>query len=386
MAAASAGPSSEGADTTIFLRATFLDARSKKSCLCLRVASHSSTKAFWDSVVEPALANWGGVSPSTELTLLCRGRRVDISPSVSLADIGVSSLTTLDVMARLPSQGFSRLHQLMEHLLEMLAPVVPPGGTPPAADDTANSSREPIMHAIDAEVKRATARLTAEQHDQGLGLQCGCLACTQRPNSTLWLCGALLHSTDAAVVNLTYRVLSMLLHARTSCPAPLVYFGEEAGALTLGARSKDFGHVFEQVQEALTPEGVAIGSLLSQRLQYDAKTHPLLWQHPTKKQTLLELAARSSCPKLLTSLLPSLNLNRLAGSGARSAGMDAHATHAQTRPQFAARTPHFIFICRGGGPPFPHPPFFILRRPSVPFSHPLPLHPCPQIHSLYGRL
>ena len=235
-------------------------------------------------------------------------------------------------------------------------------------------------------MKRATARLTAEQHDQGLGLQCGCLACTQRPNSTLWLCGALLHSTDAAVVNLTYRVLSMLLHARTSCPAPLVYFGEEAGALTLGARSKDFGHVFEQVQEALTPEGVAIGSLLSQRLQYDAKTHPLLWQHPTKKQTLLELAARSSCPKLLTSLLPSLNLNRLAGSGARSAGMDAHATHAQTRPQFAARTPHFIFICRGGGPPFPHPPFFILRRQSVPFSHPLPLHPCPQIHSLYGRL
>jgi len=33
----------------------------------------------------------------------------------------------------------------------------------------------------------------------------------------------------------------MLLHARTSCPAPLVYFGEEAGALTLGAREKDFG-------------------------------------------------------------------------------------------------------------------------------------------------
>ena len=93
MAAASAGPSSEGADTTIFLRATFLDARSKKSCLCLRVASHSSTKAFWDSVVEPALANWGGVSPSTELTLLCRGRRVDISPSVSLADIALFAYT-----------------------------------------------------------------------------------------------------------------------------------------------------------------------------------------------------------------------------------------------------------------------------------------------------
>ena len=27
---------------------------------------------------------------------------------------------------------------------------------------------------------------------------------------------------------------------------------------------------------------------------YDAKTHPLLWQHPTKKQTLLEFAARAN--------------------------------------------------------------------------------------------
>ena len=53
---------------------------------------------------------------------------------------------------------------------------------------------------------------------------------------------------------------------------------------------------------------------------YDAKTHPLLWQHPSKKQTLLELAARSSWPALLRSLLPALNLSRLAGSGALSAG------------------------------------------------------------------
>ena len=52
---------------------------------------------------------------------------------------------------------------------------------------------------------------------------------------------------------------------------------------------------------------------------YDAKTHPLLWQHPSRKQTLLELAARSSWPGLLRSLLPALNLTRLAGSGARSA-------------------------------------------------------------------
>ena len=50
----------------------------------------------------------------------------------------------------------------MEHLLEMLAPVVPPGGTPPTADE-AISSREPIMHAIDAEIKRGSARLTGDQ-------------------------------------------------------------------------------------------------------------------------------------------------------------------------------------------------------------------------------
>lgn len=52
---------------------------------------------------------------------------------------------------------------------------------------------------------------------------------------------------------------------------------------------------------------------------YDAKTHPLLWQHPTRKQALLELAARSHWPALLYSLLPSLQLSRLAASGTLSA-------------------------------------------------------------------
>lgn len=309
------GPSSEG-DTTVFLRPGFYVAgQSKSAPLCLRISTNSSTLAFWEGFVEPALQRWA-VSVPAGLTLNCRGRRLEISPSLTLAAAGVTSLSTLEVSGRLPSQGFSRLHQLMEHLLEMLAPVVPPGGAPPAADE-ATSSREPIMHAIDAEIKRGSARLTADQWNK---CHCSCLSCTQRPSSTLWLCGALLHSTDAAVVALTFRVLQLLLHARTSCPAPLVYFGDEAGALTLGAREKDFGGLFELVQAALTPEGVAIGSLLSQRLSYDAKTHPLLWQHPTKKQTLLELSARSSCPRLLTSLLPALDVNRLAGSGARSAG------------------------------------------------------------------
>jgi len=55
------------------------------------------------------------------------------------------------------------------------------------------------------------------------------------------------------------------------------------------------------------------------RQAYDAKTHPLLWQHPTRKQALLELAARSHWPALLYSLLPALQLSRLAASGTLSA-------------------------------------------------------------------
>jgi hypothetical protein len=266
--------------------------------------------AFWETVIEPALGR-RGMSP-TNLRLLCRGRRVTLGQDVTLADAGITPLSTVEVSGWLPSQGFSRLHQLMEHLLEMLAPIEPPAATPPA-DDAASSSREPIMHAIDAELKRLSAR-------QEAGGCCACLSCTQRPNSTLWLCGYLLHSTDAAVVNLTFRVVQLLLHARTDCPAPIVFFNEDAGALTLGAREAEFGWVFDLVQDALTPEGVAIASLLCQRLTYDGKTHPLLWQHTSKKQTLLEMAARSSHPGLLRSLLPALGASRLAGSGARSAG------------------------------------------------------------------
>jgi hypothetical protein len=116
------------------------------------------------------------------------------------------------------------------------------------------------MHAIDAEIKRgSSSRADAQRF-------CSCLSCTRRPNSTLWLCGALLHSPDAAVVNITFRVVQLMLHASVDCPAPLVYFDEESGAITLGAREAEYGHVFEAVQEALTPEGVAIASLLSQRL------------------------------------------------------------------------------------------------------------------------
>ena len=378
-----------------------------------------STLTFWDTVVVPALDGWG--IARSGLRLACRGRAIPLDLETTLSAAGVAELSTVDVVGRLPSQGFSQLHQLMEHLLEMLAPVAPASAAPPAAEE-ASSAREPIMHAIDAEIKRASAWQGADCYRV-----CSCLSCAQQPNSTLWLCGALLHSTDAAVVNITFRVVQLLLHARTDCPAPIVYFDEDSGALTLGARAADFQWLFEAVQDALTPEGVAIASLLSQRLVtistaarqilshplhaqrplgrppahppvhpparpparpsrvpsppvllsvspsrvaplelalltlphqsqrrdrdrdwfrrgasalhgssspphcppgdaiawaqvYDAKTHPLLWQHPTKKQTLLELAARSSWPSLLQSLLPALNLSRLAGSGALSAG------------------------------------------------------------------
>ena len=96
--------------------------------------------------------------------------------------------------------------------------------TPPAADDPATPAglREPIMHAIEAELKRLSNRTWLENN----GLHCACLSCTHKPNSTLWLCGYLLHSSDAAVVNLTFRVVQLMLHARTACPSPLIQFSE----------------------------------------------------------------------------------------------------------------------------------------------------------------
>jgi hypothetical protein len=184
---------------------------------------------------------------------------IPVDAHTTLSALGVGHLSTVDVVGQLPSQGFAQLHQLVEHLHEMLAPVGPANTSPPAVEES-SSSREPIMHAIDAEIKRgSSSRADAQRF-------CSCLSCTRRPNSTLWLCGALLHSPDAAVVNITFRVVQLMLHASVDCPAPLVYFDEESGAITLGAREAEYGHVFEAVQEALTPEGVAIASLLSQRL------------------------------------------------------------------------------------------------------------------------
>ena len=260
-------PTKGGASTSasrtinIFLRPPLV----RRVPLCLQVVSTKSTLNFWETVAIPALDSWG-IDPAAVRPCYL-GRPLPIDAGLTLADVHVGHLSTIDLLGRLPSQGFSQLHQLMEHLLEMLAPVAPANAAPPAAEE-ASSSREPIMHAIDSEIKRGSSRQYAEWQ------RCCCLSCTRRPSSTLWLCGALLHSTDAAVVNITFRVLQLLLHARTDCPAPLVFFDDESGALTLGAREADFPGLFETVQEALTPEGVAIASLLSQRLVRDRRAPP----------------------------------------------------------------------------------------------------------------
>ena len=252
--ASSAKDSSNSSLANVFLRPP--TARSRAP-LSLRVATTESTLTFWETTVLPACKRWG-IHPAG-LRLACCGHMIPVNAHTTLSALGVSHLSTVDVVGQLPSQGFAQLHQLVEHLHEMLAPVGFANTSPPAVEES-SSSREPIMHAIDAEIKRgSSSRADAQRF-------CSCLSCTRRPNSTLWLCGALLHSTDAAVVNITFRVVQLMLHASVDCPAPLVYFDEESGAITLGAREAEYGHVFEAVQEALTPEGVAIASLLSQRL------------------------------------------------------------------------------------------------------------------------
>ena len=281
--------------------------------------------------VIPALTSRNAV-PSG-LVLKCCGRTLEISER-PLRDFGVANCSTIEVTGRLPSQPFSRLHQLVEHLLEALAPSGAPGAplpTQPAADDASQVQREPLLHSIDKElaaIKKAPAagaelaeggggdgegseggggegggdrgnggegsegsvghrcpiggsgsigrsvdghglgsdRSRSDRYagyGGGMGGTCGCAACCQRPNSTLWLCGALLHSNDAAVVGCAFRVVQLLLRARVDCAPPLVYFNDSSGALTLADDEAQHGWLYRVVAEALTPEGVAIASLLS---------------------------------------------------------------------------------------------------------------------------
>ena len=200
-----AGPSTlpvgKHGTSTVFVRAL-----GSKKLHCVLVDEGMSMLALWEQHVAPHL--WAS-SSLTELRLVWGGRTLEISADKTVRDHGIPALATLEVLGRLRSQGFSRLHQLMELLLETLA-LAAPAGSPPPADDDAEiarlESREPIfaiVHAVDAEI----ARLESQQ----LGSFCGCLSCTGTPNSTLALCGALLHSTDALVVNVAYRVSQVRL-------------------------------------------------------------------------------------------------------------------------------------------------------------------------------
>jgi hypothetical protein len=242
----------------VFLRAPLTGRPSR----CVQVDDGMLLPAFWAEVAVPAFRGWG-ISPAG-LKLMCRGRTLELVPNRTLRDAGVTALSTLDAAISLPSQGYSRLHQLMEHLLETLSPASSTGSAQPAVEDSSVvlTSREPVMHAIDMEIT-AAKQLKAPGPDEPQ--QCCCLSCTGRPNSTLWLCGALMHSTDAAVVNIAFRVVQLLLHARPDCPEPPICFSEQAGALMLTGDEKRFGWLYSAVHDALTPEGVAIASLLSQR-------------------------------------------------------------------------------------------------------------------------
>jgi len=319
-----AAPSAAGGSETLLLFVRLSDPlKPPRSVYC---PGSTTVRSFWEGWVAPLLR--GRAVPPTGLRFLVAGRTIEPDCCARLVDVGVSHLSTIEVAGRLPSQGFSRLHQLLENLVETLAPVASAtagsgggggGKDPPADDEPSHSlaSREPIMHAIDTEIgdHRAAARCCGGGTSAS---PCHCMACTLRPNSALRLCGTLLHSNDVAVIGLTHRVVQYLLRARVDCCAPVASFSEATGALVLLA---DEGHrwLYDAVVDALTPEGVAVAALLTLRLSYDAKTHPLLWQHPTKKQTLLEMAARAPSPDLLLCLMPALHLSRLASSGALQA-------------------------------------------------------------------
>ena len=116
-ASASASTSAMGATTTFFIRPL-----GSKKLHCVRVNEAMSTLALWQQHVVPHL--WAFSSP-TELRLVWGGRTLEISADITVRSYGIPALATLEVLGRLPSQGFSRLHQLMEHLLEALAPAAP---------------------------------------------------------------------------------------------------------------------------------------------------------------------------------------------------------------------------------------------------------------------
>ena len=107
-----AGPSTltvgKHGTSTVFVRAL-----GSKKLHCVLVDEGMSTLALWEQHVAPHL--WAS-SSLTELRLVWGGRTLEISADKTVRDHGIPALATLEVLGRLPSQGFSRLHQLMEHL------------------------------------------------------------------------------------------------------------------------------------------------------------------------------------------------------------------------------------------------------------------------------
>jgi hypothetical protein len=169
---------------------------------------------------------------------MCAGRTLAADSGQRLLAAGVQHLSTVEVTGRLPSQGFARVHQLLENLVETLAPAASTGsGNSPSGNDddvcSPAASREPIMHAIDAEINEHRAEARRHELPGTPVSPCHCMACTLRPNSALRLCGTLLHSNDVAIINLTFRVVQFVLRARADCCAPVVFFSETSGALLL---------------------------------------------------------------------------------------------------------------------------------------------------------
>ena len=297
-----AAPSAAAGSETLQL---FVRAREpKKAVRCVRCAASTTVGDFWKQCVATAYCDGG--PPPRGLRLMCAGRTLQPDSTERLDVAGVKHLSTIEVAGRLPSQGFSRIHQLLESLVETLNPAGSTGwgNSPPAEDEAAASpmaSREAIMHAIDSEINEHRAEARRRGAPGAGSSPCYCMACTLRPNSALRLCGTLLHSNDVAIINLTHRVVQFMLRARVDCCSPVALFSEASGALMLYAdQTHRWPHfqlrcqlspplsfalfwiarsahpsfwlplshrwLYDAIVESLTPEGVAVAALLTLRL------------------------------------------------------------------------------------------------------------------------
>ena len=103
---------------------------------------------------------------------------------------------------------------------------------------------------------------------------------------------------------------------------------------------------------------------------YDAKTHPLLWQHPTKKQTLLEFAARANLNAQAPGARPPpTTTTRRRSPTARRARLSDPAARrilpVSTLPPHRHRTPCLsLFRATQQPAPFPSPPPASIGRPE----------------------